>query len=70
VEIEALQMGLALSAPESGSGLMGIGYDTDETSDVLYPSVIDQMVSQKLINSKTYSLWLNDIGDFCYSCLY
>lgn len=27
-----------------------------------YPSIVDEMVTQGLINQHTYSLWLDDLG--------
>jgi hypothetical protein len=61
-------MGLAYNVTLD-SGLMGIGYDTNEasldpetkTAPFEYPSIIDSMVSQGLISSKAYSLYLNDL---------
>jgi hypothetical protein len=63
-------MGLAYNATLQ-TGLMGIGYDTNEAStegegedgenfSFIYPSIIDQMVSQGLIATKAYSLYLDD----------
>jgi hypothetical protein len=61
-------MGLAYNVTLD-SGLMGIGYDANEASldpqtetvPFEYPSIIDSMVSQGLISSKAYSLYLNDL---------
>jgi len=70
--IKALEMGLATKS-SSSTGVMGIGYDVNEASDssqsskgrpqtaFIYPSIIDTMVSQGLIASKAYSLYLNDL---------
>ena len=66
--ITALEMGLAYNA-SSATGVMGIGYDINEASDdsqgqvnpFVYPSIIDTMVSQGLINTKAYSLYLDDL---------
>jgi Eukaryotic aspartyl protease len=63
--LESLQMGLALST-SLGRGIMGIGYSSGEASvfsgdGKSYPSVIEQMVSQKFINTKAYSLYLDDL---------
>ncbi|KAF8859938.1 acid protease, partial [Acephala macrosclerotiorum] len=67
--IKALEMGFAYNATLQ-TGLLGIGYDLNEASDssggstesspFVYPSIIDQMMSQGLINTKAYSLYLND----------
>jgi hypothetical protein len=61
-------MGLA-SNSTIPMGILGIGYDLDEASDdaeteikpFIYPSIIDTMVSQGLISSKAYSLYLDDL---------
>jgi Eukaryotic aspartyl protease len=66
--IKALEMGLAYNS-SSATGVMGIGYDINEASDdsqdgtaaFVYPSIIDTMVSQGLINTKAYSLYLDDL---------
>jgi hypothetical protein len=61
-------MGLAYNATLF-TGLLGIGYDTNEASDspddeqnpFIYSSIIDSMVSQGLISAKAYSLYLDDL---------
>lgn len=58
--ISEQQMGLGLKTTV-GTGIMGIGYDTDEAATTVYSSVIDNMVSQGLIATKAYSLWLNEL---------
>lgn len=66
--IKTLEMGLAYNATLF-TGLLGIGYDTNEASDspddeqnpFIYPSIIDTMVSQGLISAKAYSLYLDDL---------
>lgn len=60
VKISNLQMGLALNTSVA-TGIMGIGYDTDEASASIYPNIIDDMVSQGLITTKAYSLYLDDL---------
>lgn len=40
---------------------MGIGYATNEAVDPSYPNLVEQMVSQGVIASRTYSLYLNDL---------
>jgi hypothetical protein len=66
VTIQNLTMGLATKTT-TGSGLMGIGYDTLEAGyqagDLKQPykSIIDTMLVQGLINTKSYSLYLDDL---------
>ncbi|KAE9372441.1 acid protease [Stipitochalara longipes BDJ] len=68
VTIKALEMGLAYNS-SSSTGVMGIGYSLNEASDdprtepdpFTYPSIIETMVSQGLINTKAYSLYLDDL---------
>ncbi|TVY87479.1 putative aspartic-type endopeptidase, partial [Lachnellula willkommii] len=65
--IKTLEMGLGYKAT-IGTGLIGIGYSLNEASDsrhnaapFTYPSIIDTMFSQGLIDRKAYSLYLNDL---------
>jgi len=66
--IKALEMGLAYNS-SSSTGVMGIGYSLNEASDdsrteqvpFTYPSIVETMVSQGLINTKAYSLYLDDL---------
>lgn len=67
-------MGLVTSTEDTGaaSGVMGIGFDTRETSLGSngfgaggYPNIVDVLVSGGLINSKAYSLYLDDLGKLC-----
>jgi hypothetical protein len=64
--INPLEMGFATTATLT-TGLLGIGYDKNEASDTLtagsfvYPSIIDTLVDQNIIATKTYSLYLDDL---------
>ena len=60
LNVSGVQMGLARKST-SMWGMMGIGYNTNGVDDEVYPSLIDQMHSQGLINVKAYSLYLNDL---------
>jgi hypothetical protein len=46
-------------------GIMGIGYQAGEsiaeTDGVVYPGLVNQLVSQGEISTMAYSLWLNDV---------
>jgi hypothetical protein len=60
-----LQMGLATNVSAGfadGGGIMGIGYDRNEAVNAsrLYPNFMDEMVLNRVINAKVYSIWLND----------
>lgn len=66
VTIKALEMGYATQATLP-IGLIGIGYSVNEASDsgnsdspFIYPNIIDTMLAQGLINTKAYSLYLDD----------
>jgi hypothetical protein len=62
VTIQALEMGLAVGGSSSDPfGIMGLGFDTLEQTSSQYPSIMDDMVSQGLISSPFYSLWLDDL---------
>jgi Eukaryotic aspartyl protease len=62
-----LQMGLVTFTNQTAQpgqgvhGLLGIGYDTLEASSTQYPNFPDQLVAQGLIDSKAYSLYLDDL---------
>ena len=55
-------MGLALGGNAGDAwGIMGVGFDATEETANKYPNIIDDMVSQGLIDSAFYSLWLDDL---------
>jgi hypothetical protein len=60
-------MGLA-NTSTAAYGLIGLGYDANEGpiinkhTSFVYPSIIDEMVSQGLINTKAYSLYLDSLA--------
>jgi Eukaryotic aspartyl protease len=65
VTLQNMTMGLASTA-STALGIMGIGYPAGESVVALdptavYPNIIDQMVKQGVINSRAYSLYLNDL---------
>ena len=60
-----MEFGLGLDAT-SQQGVMGVGFPLNEailqfSGTQPYPNLVDQMVSQKIIQSRTYSLYLDDI---------
>ncbi|CAK7231756.1 hypothetical protein SCUCBS95973_008023 [Sporothrix curviconia] len=57
--VKSLQMGLATQTVR-GTGIMGISYSASESTDEIYPNLIDQFQEQGLISTKAYSLYLND----------
>jgi hypothetical protein len=59
--VSALQMGLALHSTVA-VGIMVIGYQTGESvsANNKYPNLVDQLVAQKFINLRAYSLYLDD----------
>ncbi|KAF3933222.1 Candidapepsin-1 [Dactylellina cionopaga] len=65
-EIVGLTMGLAKEAKEVPTGIMGIGYAQNEAiyaqsgGKTMYPNIIDMMVNQSIINTRAYSLFLDD----------
>lgn len=65
-KLKAVTMGLAIQATR-GVGIMGIGYDADESiaaSDPtkIYPNIISQLKNQSVTSTLAYSLWLNDLS--------
>lgn len=70
-------IGVALDGADN-HGVMGVGYDTNEAQpnpsrNGTYPSVLDHMVSEGIINRKAYSLYLNELNDptgsICFGCV-
>ena len=64
--IKDMTMGLALQATRV-FGIMGIGYDADESiastdPTQVYPNIVAQLKAQGFISTLAYSLWLNDLG--------
>jgi hypothetical protein len=62
--VKNLEFGVGLTSNLS-IGVMGIGYQTNEAIQEFnlstYPNLIDQMFSQGLVQSRTYSLYLDDL---------
>jgi len=74
--VSSLTMGLAKVVTSSTTlglhGLMGIGYISNEAiaqnpSDE-YPNIVYDLVSQNIIGSYSYSLWLDDLGKLLKTC--
>ena len=69
--IKDMTMGLAYEG-DRGFGIMGIGYNADESitstdpKDV-YPNIVSQLKAQGFIKTLSYSLWLNDLCTHCPS---
>lgn len=64
--IKDMTMGLAYQATRP-FGIMGIGYDADESiaatdPENIYPNIVSQLKAQGFIRTLSYSLWLNDLG--------
>ena len=66
ITLNGLEMGLATNTTV-GTGIMGLGYALNEAVCNVagpcptYPTIVEQMVSQKKINTRAYSLWLDDL---------
>jgi hypothetical protein len=56
---------LALNTTEN-IGIMGIGFVADEDNGEAtpYPNLVDTLVSQNIISTQAYSVWLDDVGEF------
>jgi hypothetical protein len=68
-----LTMAYATYAAYVPTGVMGIGFDTNEAIAVdstPYPNFIDVLKSQNVISTKAYSLWLNDLESSTGNCLF
>jgi len=57
-------MAVAEEAEDFTTGIMGIGFDAGESIVIQggqpYPNIIEVMVAQGIIQTRAYSLWLND----------
>ncbi|GAP82367.2 putative acid protease [Rosellinia necatrix] len=58
--IKALQVGLAENSTIN-SGLLGIGFNANVAADEPYDNIIDLFVDQGLIDTRAYSLYLDDL---------
>lgn len=56
-KIVGQQLGLALDTVRP-AGIMGLGFSKNVAAASEYPTIVDNMVSQGLIDSPAYSLWL------------
>lgn len=56
-KITGQQLGLALDTVRP-AGIMGLGFSKNVASGSQYPTIVDNMVSQGLIDTPAYSLWL------------
>jgi hypothetical protein len=61
-------MAVAYEVSEVPTGIMGVGFASNEAivseGGKAYNSIVDTMVSEGVIGSKAYSLWLNDLCMF------
>ncbi|KAF6831805.1 aspartic endopeptidase [Colletotrichum musicola] len=55
------QLGLAIRTVK-GTGLMGLGFSEGVATRRKYPTLLDNMVLQKVIGRKAFSVWLNDLS--------
>lgn len=64
MSMDNVQVGLATSGARA-SGILGIGFDNGEAGIYLnsmtsYPNLVSQLVLNGYINSRAYSIWLDD----------
>ncbi|KAF7714869.1 Aspartic-type endopeptidase [Penicillium ucsense] len=66
VKVQGMTLAVATRVNSIGTGVMGIGFESDESIAAYggkpYKNLVDRMVEQGLIKSRSYSLWLNDIN--------
>ncbi|ESZ94471.1 hypothetical protein SBOR_5119 [Sclerotinia borealis F-4128] len=58
VTVHSLQMGLAYIT-DIQTGIFGVGYTVGVASDAVYPNIIEDLISQNLISTRAYSLYLD-----------
>ncbi|EPS41190.1 hypothetical protein H072_4912 [Dactylellina haptotyla CBS 200.50] len=65
VGVSDVQFGIGFKGT-SEEGILGIGFEARQSGvtkgQAEYPGLITQMVKQDLINSRAYSIWLNDLN--------
>lgn len=62
--VSSAVIGVATSAADRSYSLFGIGLEGLEAVANPYPNFIDDMWAQGIISSRTYSLYLDDRGQF------
>ncbi|KAJ5377433.1 uncharacterized protein N7496_004842 [Penicillium cataractarum] len=66
ITVKGMTLAVATEVQDATTGVMGIGFDSGESivgsGGKPYKNLVGMMVEQGLINSRTYSLWLNDVG--------
>lgn len=58
--IDTVQMGLA-DTSDIDYGIMGVGFEADESASTLYPNIIDKFYTSGQIGARAYSLYLDDL---------
>lgn len=70
--VKKATMAVANKVSNVPTGIMGIGFDSNEAivaeGGKAYKSIVDTMVSEGVINTKAYSLWLNDLCMSFFCC--
>ena len=74
-ELTNMTMAAALEANTRGVGVMGVGFQSGESSAFIrnnftYPNVINVLKDQGYINALAYSLWLDDLESSTGSILF
>ncbi|KAK6530201.1 hypothetical protein TWF694_003567 [Orbilia ellipsospora] len=59
ITVKNLQIGVAYNT-DIGAGILGIGFEGNSVSEDSASSLLNNLVENKYINSRAYSLWLND----------
>jgi hypothetical protein len=67
ITLRNLTMAVADEVESVATGIMGIGFDAGESivsqqGGQPYHNIMDAMVAQGIIQTRAYSLWLNDLG--------
>jgi hypothetical protein len=66
ITVKDMTFAVATEVQDATTGVMGIGFGSGESivgsGCKPYKNLVDMMVEQGLIDSRTYSLWLNDVG--------
>lgn len=71
VRIDGVQFGVADEVESTTGfavGLLGLGYSQNEATSRQYPNIPEVLASSGEINSRLYSIYLNDIGMYKKQC--
>lgn len=62
-QLTEIYLGVATSTTKkAGHGIMGISFDGSQSSSKQHPGIMDTLISQNLVSSNSYSIFLDDVN--------